>query len=597
MVVSVPRRVLFGFAPREEEVVGGEFGSLAATWHSLFSLAREGAFSQVQVELFAFASDRRRVERVRAILEGELARVFERGEVRVHELRVDDPGDMAQVFGSLCKFCDRYDFGPVGGDDALFFAASGVLVEQLSTYMVVSNRYFPGKLVCSAVVGDLGGRGTTGPLRTKTSTLVKKGRDVASLPYEVGAGLRVVDLDEVRRAALDTLVPSEQVEGEYLLPSGLAVRSSRLRHLLRDVEGIVEGAPSSILLRGSSAAGRSEIARKIFEVKRSKKRCADRFVEVNCSALPRECSSVMLFGDGSGAVRRDKGLISSGRSSLESGAFQRAEGGVLFLDEIDSLGLDDQTVLVQAINSRGYLSSGQRGRRESSFQLIAGTDAELELLVQQGRFRKDLFSLIQTWSFAIPAITQRRDDIEPFVEFELQQIAVSVQRRVRFSAEARARYLEFAVGDSAQWPGDFHDVRASVVRLAASAEAGVIGIAAVEREIKLLMRQWKRQQEVEGDSVRRDGSGEVLSGAARVLREVGVSPSEVDLFDQAQLAAVVGVVKSCTTIAEAGRRLFAVSRKDKGSLNDTDRLRKYLAKFGIDSRKLVGTEEQSEEVE
>jgi transcriptional regulatory protein RtcR len=147
-----------------------------------------------------------------------------------------------------------------------------------------------------------------------------------------------------------------------------------------------------------------------------------------------------------------------------------------------------------------------------------------------------------------------------------------------FSTEAKTRYLEFALSPSATWTGNFRDLNASVSRMSTLAPQGRITFNCVEAEIIRLKSQWAMPVEKQGGIV----------SSQSVLREVGLLLDNIDLFDQAQLAEVIRVVKSSNSIAEAGRRLFDVSRRDRATPNDSDRVRKYLARFGIDAKDWVG---------
>ena len=206
----------------------------------------------------------------------------------------------------------------------------------------------------------------------------------------------------------------------------------------------------------------------------------------------------------------------------------------------------------------------------SDFQLIAGTNRNLRDAVQVGRFREDLFARINLWTFFLPSLVERREDIEPNLEFELGRFAQENGVTVRFNKEAREHYLAFATAPSAVWAGNFRELSASVTRMATLADGGRITLDVVESEIARLKALWH---------VNTESSLAALLGSARC--------AEIDLFDQLQLGEVIKACQSSQTLAEAGRQLFAVSMGKKRSTNDTDRLRKYLARFGLDWRSIT----------
>jgi transcriptional regulatory protein RtcR len=143
---------------------------------------------------------------------------------------------------------------------------------------------------------------------------------------------------------------------------------------------------------------------------------------------------------------------------------------------------------------------------------------------------------------------------------------------VRFNAEARAAYLRFAQSGEAIWSGNFRDLSASVTRLATLADGGRIPVALVEAEIARLRWLWKRGGPTAAFSG--DVDLDALLGEERV--------AALDLFDRLQLDAVVRVCRQARSLSDAGRQLFQASREQRSVVNDADRLRKYLAKHGIE---------------
>ena len=148
------------------------------------------------------------------------------------------------------------------------------------------------------------------------------------------------------------------------------------------------------------------------------------------------------------------------------------------------------------------------------------------------------------------------------------------KRQVRFNAEARAAYLRFAQSPEAPWSGNFRDLSASVTRLATLADGGRIPVALVEAEIARLRWLWKRAQPAPFAGESQVVDLDALLGEARA--------ASLDLFDRLQLEAVLRVCRKSRSLSEAGRQLFQASRAQRSVVNDADRLRKYLAKFGLD---------------
>ena len=270
-----------------------------------------------------------------------------------------------------------------------------------------------------------------------------------------------------------------------------------------------------------------------------------------------------LFGHVKGAF--------TGAMADRAGLLRKADKGLIFLDEIGELGLDEQAMLLKAIEEKRFFPFGSDREVVSNFQLIAGTNRDLRDAVQAGRFREDLFARINLWTFFLPSLVERREDIEPNLEFELSRFAQENGVTVRFNKEAREHYLAFATAPSAVWAGNFRELSASVTRMATLADGGRITLDVVESEIARLKALWH---------VNTESSLAILLGSTRC--------AQIDLFDQLQLEVVIKVCRSSPTLAEAGRRLFAVSIGKKRSTNDTDRLRKYLVRFGLDWQSIRG---------
>ncbi len=144
------------------------------------------------------------------------------------------------------------------------------------------------------------------------------------------------------------------------------------------------------------------------------------------------------------------------------------------------------------------------------------------------------------------------------------------------SREARDRFLAFATAPQAEWPGNFRDFNGAILRMATLAPGGRITREAVEEEIGRLLAAWENRAGRMEDSA--------LTAVLSADRLAGI-----DAFDRAQLEEVVRVCQTSSSLSESGRRLFGVSRARKAAPNDADRLRKYLARFGLDWKELRTT--------
>jgi transcriptional regulatory protein RtcR len=225
-------------------------------------------------------------------------------------------------------------------------------------------------------------------------------------------------------------------------------------------------------------------------------------------------------------------------------------------------------MLLRALEDKSFLPVGSDRAASSDFQLIAGTNRELLARVRAGEFREDLLARINLWTFELPGLWERPEDLEPNLDYELERWDQQRNQRVSMNREARELFLSFALSPQARWLGSFRDFNAAVTRMATLAPGGRIDVPGVRAEIERLLKLWSVPRAPDEDA-----ASSVLSVAQR---------SELDRFDQVQLAEVVRVCRSAKSLSEAGRVLFAVSRAKKEKPNDADRLRKYLARFGLD---------------
>lgn len=269
-----------------------------------------------------------------------------------------------------------------------------------------------------------------------------------------------------------------------------------------------------------------------------------------------------LFGHVKGAF--------TGALKDRAGLLRSASGGLLFLDEVGELGLDEQAMLLRALEEKRFLPLGSDQEVTSEFQLIAGTNRDLTAAVGHGRFREDLLARMNLWTFRLPGLSQRPEDIEPNLDFELDQVSKRILRQVTMNREARGLFLQFARSPVARWSGNFRDLGAAVSRMATMSSDGRINEQVVTAEINRLKTNWDLLVDEKG------AQGSVASSV------LGVDEfNRLDLFDQAQLSFVIGICRQSPTLSEAGRQLFGVSREQRKTTNDADRLRKYLARFGL----------------
>lgn len=467
-------------------------------------------------------------ERIRADIE----QISPETEVRLQPMQLRNPWDFEEVYGALHDFTSGYPFD-TEHEDYLVHITTGTHVAQICWFLLTEARYLPARLI------------QTSPTRRRTEV------DPVTGTYTL------IDLDLSRYDRIASRFQSTRLEGLAFLKSGIATRNAAFNRSIEQIERVAVRSSAPMLLIGPTGAGKSFLARRVYELKRSRHLVEGRFVEVNCATLRGDGAMSALFGHIKGAF--------TGAQNARDGLLRAADGGMLFLDEIGELGLDEQAMLLKAIEEKRFFPLGSDKEVSSDFLLIAGTHRDLRARVAEGLFREDLYARINLWTFDLPGLAGRREDIEPNIDFELQRHAREQGRLVRFNLEARRRYLAFASSSEAAWQGNFRELSASITRMATLADSGRIDEAQVQEEIERLRRAWGQQDDSD-----------------QVARLLGEAADALDLFDRLQLRAVIEVCGQADSLSDAGRRLFDRSRMAKASANDADRLRKYLARFGLD---------------
>ncbi|MET3135520.1 transcriptional regulatory protein RtcR [Oxalobacteraceae bacterium GrIS 1.11] len=455
--------------------------------------------------------------------------------VVAQQLAIADAWDFEDVYGHLFDFSRNYPFD-TEKEEYWIHITTGSHVAQICMFLMTEARYFPGRLL-------------------QTSPPRRQG------PGSPGS-YELIDLDLSKYDQIAQRFSREQEAGVAFLKSGIATRNVRFNTMIDEIERVAIKSKAPILLMGPTGAGKSFLARRVYELKKARYQFDGKFVELNCATLHGDGAASTLFGHIKGAF--------TGAAADRPGLLRTAHKGLLFLDEIGELGLDEQAMLLKAIEEKRFLPVGSDNEAQSDFQLIAGTNRDLSKEVVDGRFREDLYARINLWTYALPGLVERPEDIEPNLAYALAQFSTENGQMVRFNQEARLRYMDFAVSAEAIWAGNFRDLSASVTRMATLADAGRITDDIAADEIKRLQRLWRHYsrpsdiQEIELDQI-------MGSEAA----------AQLDLFDAMQLKAVIGLCRQSKTMSDAGRKLYAVSRDAKAKPNDADRLKKYLAKFEL----------------
>ncbi|TWV84661.1 RNA repair transcriptional activator RtcR [Moraxella sp. VT-16-12] len=447
---------------------------------------------------------------------------------------LDNPWDFGEVYEKLASWADSYEFD-IEKENYLTHITTGTHVAQICLFLLVESRQIPSVLL---------------------QTAPPKGDDAL-------CKTELIDLDLARYDVLASRLDTVKNDAMKFLKTGIETKNAAFNRLIGQIEQVAMGSNSPMLIMGATGAGKSRLAKRIYELKKARHLVSGRFVDVNCATLRGDMAYSALFGHKKGAF--------TGAMTARDGYLLTAHKGVLFLDEIGELGADEQAMLLTALEDKSFYPMGSDTPVHSDFWLIAGTNKDLKACVKAGTFREDLYARINIWQYVLPALAHRREDIAPNINYQLAVANQELGRTVRFDKAAYERYLVFAMSEQAVWTGNFRDLSASLLRLATLATGGRIDEGLVDDEIRRLLDLWV--------------DDEPLCHQQAVLLshqlQQKIEHLHIDEFDKMQLINVIKFCQAHDSLASAGRALFDVSRKGKTTSNDSDRLRKYLGKFGI----------------
>lgn len=272
--------------------------------------------------------------------------------------------------------------------------------------------------------------------------------EIVDIPFDIDAEL----IEPARNDA-------SAVQNALDVPD-LVVRSDEMRRAVHQAQ-LAARRNTTILLLGETGVGKGRIARFVHDIS---PRRAGPFVTIQCAALPTELAESELFGYVKGAF--------TGATQSRRGAFERASGGTIFIDEIGDLPLNLQAKLLHVLQDRTIQRLGDEKDITVDVRVIAATHRPLADMVQEGTFRQDLYFRLSVIPIEMPPLRQRRDDILPLVTHFLR--GHNAERKelgeamITLKPTARQALLRYA------WPGNVRELGNAVERLAVLAEDPVI---------------------------------------------------------------------------------------------------------------------------
>jgi DNA-binding NtrC family response regulator len=280
-----------------------------------------------------------------------------------------------------------------------------------------------------------------GTVKDAVDAIKQGAADFITKPFQFDALLHVLrSALEQRRLKSENAYLRSQLEDRYRI-DGLVGQSRVMRDLLQLLE-TVAATSSTVLITGETGTGKELAARAIHH---NSPRRANRFVAINCSAIPETLLEAELFGHVRGAF--------TGAVGTRQGRLEQAHKGTLFLDEIGTMSPALQAKLLRVLQEREFERVGDSHTIKIDVRVIAATHSDLARMVADGTFREDLFYRLNVIPVQLPPLRERREDIPLLVQHFLQKLAGEAGRGpVTISQDALRRLM------ACPWPGNIRQL-------------------------------------------------------------------------------------------------------------------------------------------
>ena len=257
--------------------------------------------------------------------------------------------------------------------------------------------------------------------------------------------------DEVRVATEDTRQELSRLKQRIRQTNGLdniGIFSPEMKSIVAQAHKYHENRLIPVLIEGETGTGKEIISRILHYGDQGDELMSQApFIDVNCAAITASLFESELFG-------YDPGAFTGSLTKGQKGKLDIAQGGTLFLDEVGEIPLELQGKLLRVIQEKEFYRVGGLKKCKTDVRIICATNANLEQMVEQGTFRKDLYFRLKVGHFVIPPLRRRRDDIIPMAEMFLRQFAGNKTNQFQLISEKAATILR-----SYDWPGNVRELR------------------------------------------------------------------------------------------------------------------------------------------
>ena len=246
------------------------------------------------------------------------------------------------------------------------------------------------------------------------------------------------DINEAAQVIERAMSPEGHIQEDEIAPKAEIIgEAPAMQEVFRAI-GKLSNSNSTVLLVGQSGTGKELVAKALYQ---HSPRKGEPFVALNMADIPKDLLEAELFGHEKGAF--------TGADEKRSGRFEQANGGTLFLDEIGDMPLETQTRLLRVLSNGEFYSVGGRRPISVNVRIIAATHQNLKKLVENGKFREDLFHRLNVIKISLPKLSKRREDIQVLCKHFFRITAAELDEDSKFlSQEVEDYFLKL------EWPGN-----------------------------------------------------------------------------------------------------------------------------------------------